>query len=112
MPRIDRTMSLGVVVVEDNPGAGRYEIRVDGRLAGYAEYRGGGDARAITLTVIGGAFAKRGLATELIRGVLEDLRRRQIGVIPICSVVRAFLAKHPDYLDLVEPRLRASLNLG
>jgi hypothetical protein len=32
-------------------------------------------------------------------------------VIPICPFVKAFLAEHRDYLDLVDARIRRAMNL-
>lgn len=99
------------VLVQDSPEAERYEITVDGDLAGYAEYRGHGSTRAFTHTEIDERFAGRGLATELVRQALDDVRSQQVHVLPICPFVKAFLAGHTEYLDLVEPRIRASFNL-
>jgi predicted GNAT family acetyltransferase len=99
------------VLVQDNPDAERYEIAVDGELAGYSEYRGHGSTRAFTHTEVDERFAGRGLATELVRRALDDVRSQHAHVLPICPFVKAFLAEHPEYLDLVEPRIRASFNL-
>jgi uncharacterized protein len=98
--------------VTNNQDGQRYEIRVDGELAGFAEYRGGGDARAFTHTEIDERFEGRGLAKELIRHALDDVRAQPgVQVIPICPFVKAFLADHREYLDLVDPRIRAAFNL-
>jgi|HubBroStandDraft_3_1064219.scaffolds.fasta_scaffold02729_7 predicted GNAT family acetyltransferase len=42
-----------------------------------------------------------GIAERLVRGALDDARRRGDHVIPTCPFVRRFLARHPDYGDLV-----------
>lgn len=46
-----------------------------------------------------------------IEAVLDDLRERGLHLIPICPFVTAYLPKHPEYLDLVEPRMRKSFRL-
>ena len=97
--------------VTDNPSAERYEITVDGELAGFAEYRGHGATRAFTHTEVAERFAGRGLATELIRAALDDVRAHGRTIIPICPFVKAFLAEHREYLDLVDAPIRASFNL-
>ena len=99
------------IAVRDNADAERYEISVDGEPAGFAEYRGHGPVRAVTHTEIAERFGGQGLAGELIRRMLDDLRSQQVHILPICPFVKAFLAEHRDYLDLVEPVHRAAFNL-
>ena len=89
----------------------RYEITVDGELAGFAEYRGHGDTRAMTHTEILPAFEGQGLGSRLIAAALEDVRAQGVHVLPICPFVKAYLADHPEQLDLVEPRLRIAFGL-
>jgi predicted GNAT family acetyltransferase len=76
-----------------------------------AEYRGRGPVRAFTHTEVREGFTGRGLASELIRGALDDVRSQGLHVIPICPFVKAFLAEHRDYLDLVDARIRRAMNL-
>lgn len=98
--------------VRDVPEAERYEIRADGELAGFAEYRGGhGDTRAFTHTEIDPAFEGRGLGSELIAFALADVRAQGRFVLPICPFVKSYLADHPAELDLVEPRVRRAFRL-
>ena len=42
----------------------------------------------------------RGLGEELVRGALDDVRRRRAKIRPDCWFVREFLQNNPDYLDL------------
>jgi predicted GNAT family acetyltransferase len=76
-----------------------------------AEYRGHGPVRAFTHTEVFDGFSGRGLASELIRGALDDVRSLGLHVIPICPFVKAFLAEHREYLDLVDARIRRAMNL-
>ena len=98
-------------VVRDKPERERYEIEVDGETAGYSDYRGQGPVRAFTHTEIDGRFEGRGLGSELIRFALDDARSQGLHVLPVCPFVKAFLAGHPEYLDLVEPQHRQAFNL-
>jgi predicted GNAT family acetyltransferase len=99
------------ITVADVPGAQRYEIRVDGELAGYAEYRGRTRNRAFTHTEIDPRFEGQGLGSKLISAALEDARATDHTVVPICPFVHAYLAKHPEYLDLLEPHIRTAFHL-
>ena len=102
-------MSTDVV---QNEAQERYELRVGGELVGILEYRGHGPVRALTHTEVFDGHEGQGLGTELIRRTLDDLRGRGLHVLPLCPFVKVFLAEHPDYLDLVEPKQRAAFNLG
>jgi predicted GNAT family acetyltransferase len=88
--------------VRDNPAANRYEIYVDGALAGFAEYHLHRDLAAFTHTEVDDAHQGQGVASELIKGALDDARARALRVEPFCRFVRAFIEKHRDeYRDLV-----------
>lgn len=97
-------------VVTENPEQERYEIHVDGELAGFAEYRGS-EPRAFTHTEIAEQFGGQGLATKLIRFALDDMRARGVLIVPLCPFVAKFLQDHHDYLDLVAPHIRRAYNL-
>ena len=98
--------------VLDVPDWSRFEIHVDGRLAGFAQYRLK-DAGLIvfTHTEIDDAFEGRGLGSTLVRAALDTARSRGLAVRPDCPFVRAYVARHPEYLDLVPVDLRARLGL-
>jgi uncharacterized protein len=99
--------------VLDVPEWSRFEIHVDGRLAGFAQYRMK-DAGLIvfTHTEIDDAFEGRGLGSTLVRAALDTARSRGLAVRPDCPFVRAYVARHPDdYLDLVPVELRPRLGL-
>jgi uncharacterized protein len=98
MPDTDEVRSVEVV---DNPAQGRYEVRVDGALAGFAAYRDEGDRLVFTHTEVDDAYEGQGLGGRLAAGALDDVRRRGLLVVPRCPFIRAWIERHPDYADLV-----------
>jgi uncharacterized protein len=87
--------------------AERYELRVDGAVLGYAEFRPAGEGRVILPhTVVEEGHEGKGLGATLARGTLDDLRARGTQVIPTCPFIAAFIQRHPEYDDLVVPALR------
>lgn len=98
------------VVVADNPSSSRFEISVDGSLAGYATYRDLRPARALDHTEIAAEYEGMGLASTLIRFALDEARTAGRKVLPFCPFVRGFIERHPDYLDLVEQPQRFRLS--
>ena len=89
------------VVVSEARERNRYEIRVDGELAGFTAYEPHGDLIAFMHTEIDPRFEGRGLGSRLIRDALDDVRRQGLRVLPFCPFVRSFIEGHPDYVDLV-----------
>ncbi|MFF9025974.1 GNAT family N-acetyltransferase [Streptomyces eurythermus] len=81
----------------------RYEIRVDGQRAGLTAYRDRGEQRVFFHTEIDPAYAGQGLASQLIRAALGDVRSSGGRVVPVCPFVAAYLSKHDDYDDLTDP---------
>ena len=86
--------------VADAPERERYEIVVDGALAGFAEYRLKPDRIMFVHTEIDDAYAGKGLAVVLVRSALDDASARGLRVVPHCPYVKAWIDRHPDYADL------------
>ncbi len=94
--------------VINNESEQRYEVAVDG-LTAISEYELRGDEIIFKHTEVPSAFEGRGIGSKLIRAALDDARARRLTVVPLCSFVRAYIAEHPEYLDIVEPRHRARI---
>jgi predicted GNAT family acetyltransferase len=90
----------------------RYEIRVDGEPAGFTAYQPHRGKLAFTHTEIDPRFEGRGLGSQLIAEALDDARRRQFAVLPLCPFVRSFIASHADYVDLVPEERRDAFGLA
>jgi hypothetical protein len=99
------------IEVSDHPEAERYEVHVDGALAGFAEYQRGPEQISFTHTEVDTAFGGRGLAGQLARESLDEARAAGLSVLPYCPFYRSWIKKHPDYLDLVPEARRAEFDL-
>lgn len=88
--------------VKKNTDESRYEIYVDGERAGFVTYQVG-NLGVIVLphTEVDDTFQGRGVAGDLVRGVLDDIRGEGYQVQPDCPYIRDWIGKHPDYADLV-----------
>ena len=98
--------------VVDNPEAGRFELLVDGEVAGFAEYRRTRSSVAFTHTVIDPAFEGQGFGSALARGALDASREAGSPVLPFCPFIRGYIQRHPAYLDLVPAGRRAEFALA
>ncbi len=88
-------------VVQDNAERSRFEITVDDELVGVADYRVNGDVVVLPHTEIVSNRRGQGLAAELVRGTLDEIRHRGQTVVPSCWYVAQFIDEHPDYKDLL-----------
>jgi predicted GNAT family acetyltransferase len=89
-----------VPAVTNNPAASRFEIVTDEGIAMLAYKRRGGELDLIH-TEVPRALEGHGYAAALAAAALDDARRQGIKVIPICPYVKAYLARHPEYAELV-----------
>ncbi|ETK31116.1 GNAT family N-acetyltransferase [Microbispora sp. ATCC PTA-5024] len=95
--------------IADNPGKSRYEITVDGRLAGFAQYKLRGDTIVFTHTEIGEEFEGKGLGSALVRTALDGARDAGLTVAPLCPFVSAYIKRHQEYADLVGDAYRSEV---
>lgn len=99
------------IAVADNPDQRRYEIRVDGELAGFAQYKAKPGQLAFTHTEIDDRFEGQGLGGTLVAFALGDAHERGLAVLPFCPFVRAYIQRHREYVDLVPEGRRAEFDL-
>jgi predicted GNAT family acetyltransferase len=95
--------------VVDVPTDRRFEILVEGKRAGFAEYARRGDRVIFTHTEIDPAYEGRGLGSKLARGVLDHARTAGDAVVPLCPFIEGFVEKHDQYADLVDQECLAYL---
>jgi predicted GNAT family acetyltransferase len=86
--------------VRDNTSLSRFELDADGATA-FVNYRIDGGTITLLHTETPAAMRGRGIASRLVQGVLEDIRARGLEMVPRCAFARAYIAKHPEYRDLV-----------
>jgi uncharacterized protein len=91
------------IAVTDHADLSRYEITVDGAVAGFAAYRiRNGRTIVFTHTEIEDSYEGQGLGGVLARGALDDVRARgAYDVVALCPFISAWIARHPDYQDLL-----------
>ncbi|MFT4096866.1 MAG: GNAT family N-acetyltransferase [Rhodoblastus sp.] len=82
--------------VIDNKAESRFELTVDGSMA-VAEYRIVGDTIHFTHTETPYALQGRGVASQVIRGALTSAKERGLKIVPRCSFVADYIAKHPEF---------------
>jgi hypothetical protein len=82
--------------VRDNPDAKRYELVVDGDVAGELLYRLRSDAVVLVHTEVSSRLEGQGLGSRLVADALADIRRRRLRPVAVCPFVRAYMQRHPE----------------
>ena len=99
------------IEVHNQPEQSRYAVFLDDELAGFAAYQQGNGEITLTHTEIDPHFEGKGLGSRLAAGVLDDLRGREIPVLPYCRFMRGYIQRHEEYVDLVPAERRAEFGL-
>ena len=87
--------------VQDNADHHRFELLVDGGIAGLAMYRRRDDAVVITHSEVSPEFRGRGLGNELAKRTLDLIRSRGEKVVTLCPFFARYVASHREYDDIV-----------
>ena len=90
-------------VVERVDDKYRYEILVEGKLAGFAAFRDRDAQRVFHHTEIDDAYAGQGLASHLVQQSLTDTRNAGKRIVPVCPYVARFIGKHDEFTDVTDP---------
>ena len=72
------------------PEESRYELRLDGRLIGLADYRRSDGRIVLTHTEVEETLRRRGFAGRLVKAALQDALREGLDVVPLCPFVASY----------------------
>ncbi|MCD9197397.1 GNAT family N-acetyltransferase [Aeromicrobium wangtongii] len=97
--------------IHDNALDSRFEITVDGDLAGYVDYRKHGDEYALPHTRVYPQFEGRGIGGQLISGALSEIAARGGTVLPYCPFVPKVIRDNPEFVELVPADQRSTFGL-
>ncbi|WP_239986506.1 MULTISPECIES: GNAT family N-acetyltransferase [Arenibacter] len=84
----------------DNTEAKQYEYHIDGVIA-KIEYIMAKDKIYLTHTEVPKELEGKGVASSLVKRVLEDVETKGLTLIPMCPFVATYIKRHPDWKKLV-----------
>jgi predicted GNAT family acetyltransferase len=87
--------------VRDNPAFNRFELEVEGAIAA-AYYSKTPGVITFTHTEVPQELSGQGVGSRLARGALEAARAQGLKVVPRCPFISAYMAKHPEFADLLK----------
>lgn len=102
---------MSEIEYQKNTTEGRYEVLVDGKLAGLITYRDRPKGIALPHTEVFPEYGGQGLATKLAKFALDEIRSEGRYVIPLCPFVAKYVTEHADVQDLVEPEFKELMGL-
>ena len=90
----------------DNADRSRLELRVDGELAGWLDYRPGGGSTIIAHTEVRAGHEGQGLGGLLVRRALEEARSAGKTAIATCPFALSYVDRHPELDEFLAPSAR------
>ena len=97
--------------VQDNPAEKRYEVHVDGELAGFSTYHLSGPKITLIHTEVSDAYEGQGIGKLLAEYVLDAARDAGLAVVPKCPFMAKYIKETREYVDLVPEDRRAEFGL-
>lgn len=98
------------VEVTNNTAARRFEVKLDSETA-FAEYRLKPGQIVLPHTVVPPAFEGKGVAGALARHAFGYARAEGLKVVPTCPFMSAWVKKHPEEHDIVDPSCKEALGI-
>ncbi|WP_309226061.1 GNAT family N-acetyltransferase [Streptomyces lunaelactis] len=87
--------------VTDAPAENRYEARLEGALAGIAQYIRTSELIAFVHTEVETRYEGQGVGGALVKASLDEARAAGIAVLAVCPFYSGWIARHPEYQDLL-----------
>jgi uncharacterized protein len=87
-----------------------FTITVDRQTVGIAAFADRGDRRVFIHTELDDAFQRRGLATILVNEAVKSTKADGLRIVAVCPMVAAFLHKHKEFDDTVDPGANENRN--
>ena len=98
--------------IVDDKEQSRYEVHLGGETVAIADYVKQPGIVSFTHTETFAGHGGQGHAGRVIDRALRDAADEGLEVIPFCSFVSDYIAKHPEFRDLVPEDRRAEFGLA
>lgn len=89
--------------IENDSAIHHYVLTLDDTEIGHINYRDDGDRRVILHTKVDEDQSGHGFGTQLIVGALDHIRASGLRAVALCPMATAYVTKHRDYDDIVDP---------
>jgi predicted GNAT family acetyltransferase len=89
---------------EDSKNGGRYVAVVDGHESELTFTRATRNGQALLIadhTGVPSVLSGRGVGLALVKRAVEDARKDNVRIVPMCSFVRVMIQRHKDWQDVL-----------
>ena len=88
------------ITVTFEPELNRAAAYIDGNHVGECEFTVEDNIRSITHTGVNPAYGGRGIAKMLVLKVIEEARKGQVRIIPVCSYAKRMMEGKEEFSDV------------
>src|SRR4051812_44234921 len=102
----DTTHDGRTIEIADDPAESAFTATVDGAIVGKAVYRLRDGLVVFTHTETSPSMQGQGIANVLAGRALDAVAASGRQVVPQCPFISAYIRRHPEYANLVDPAHR------
>ncbi|MFT4858046.1 MAG: putative GNAT family acetyltransferase [Planctomycetota bacterium] len=84
----------------DNEKAKQYEFHIEGVIT-KIEYIKAQSKIYLTHTEVPKKLEGRGIGSSLVKMALEDIKKKELILVPLCPFVALYIKRHPEWNELV-----------
>ena len=85
----------------DNEEGKQYEFHIDDLVPRIEYIKAKDDKIYLTHTEVPRQLEGKGVATALVRQVLEDIKQKDVTMVPLCPFVAMYIRRHPVWKSIV-----------
>ena len=89
------------IIINFNQRESRSVALNEGNIIGYCQYKEENNVWSITHTVVKQEFGGRGIAKRLVIAVIEEARKQNKKINPICSYAKKMMESSDEYKDVL-----------
>ena len=89
------------IVINFNQRESRSVAFNEGNIIGYCQYKEENNVWSIMHTVVKQEFGGRGIAKRLVLAVIEEARKQNKKINPICSYAKKMMESNDEYKDVL-----------
>ena len=85
----------------DNKDKKQYEFHIEGFTPKIEYIKNNNGEIYLTHTEVPDQLGGRGIGSELVKQVLENIEKQGLRLVPLCPFVAGYIQKHPDWKRIV-----------
>ena len=89
------------IIINFNQRESRSVALNEGNIIGYCQYKEENNIWSITHTVVKQEFGGRGIAKRLVLAVIDEARKQNKKINPICSYAKKMMESSDEYKDVL-----------